>query len=171
MFVILTWPLLGLLLFAFLPWWFALPLWLIILGLSVLSSWKNMRSQERMPLVIGAKAMVGDRAVVTQVANQKVEVDYRGELWQAVSDEPLSRGQEVIILRVDRLVLYVMPAPDGAKDAQRIEVDDSKESNDRQIDRSGKMQESGSPIGRLFGNTFPDGARGIQAVDVTVKKP
>jgi hypothetical protein len=40
----------------------------------------------------------------------------------------------------------------------------------RGIDRSGKVQESGSLIARLFGRTFPDGARGIQEIDVTVEK-
>jgi membrane protein implicated in regulation of membrane protease activity len=118
MLFVLIWPVLGLLLFAFLPWRIALPFWLIILGLSLLSSWKHMRSQKKMPLVIGKKAMIGDRAVVKQIVEQKVEVDYKGELWQSVSDVPLSPGQEVIILRIEGLVLHVVPASDGAGGTQ-----------------------------------------------------
>jgi hypothetical protein len=38
----------------------------------------------------------------------------------------------------------------------------------RAYDRSGKVQESGSLIGRIFGMTFPAGAKGIHAVNVTV---
>jgi DMSO/TMAO reductase YedYZ molybdopterin-dependent catalytic subunit len=41
----------------------------------------------------------------------------------------------------------------------------------RGIDRSGKIQESGSLVGRLFGRTFPDGARGIQTIGVRITKP
>ena len=38
----------------------------------------------------------------------------------------------------------------------------------RGIDRAGKVQESSTLLGRLF-NTFPDGAKGLHAVDVTVR--
>lgn len=39
----------------------------------------------------------------------------------------------------------------------------------RAVDRHGNVQESGSLLGRLFGSSFPDGARGIQAIDAEVK--
>lgn len=39
----------------------------------------------------------------------------------------------------------------------------------RGIDREGKVQESPSLFGRLLGRTFPDGAKGIHSVNVTVK--
>lgn len=38
----------------------------------------------------------------------------------------------------------------------------------RAFDLSGKVQESGSFFGKLFGSTFPDGASGIHSVTVTV---
>lgn len=75
-----------------------------------------------MPPVIGKKAMIGDRAVVKQIVEQKVEVDYKGELWQSVSDVPLSPGQEVIIVRVEGLVLHVVPASRGPEGIQRIDA-------------------------------------------------
>jgi hypothetical protein len=40
----------------------------------------------------------------------------------------------------------------------------------RGYDRSGKVQESGSLIGRLFGRAFPDAARGLQTIGVAIKK-
>ena len=40
----------------------------------------------------------------------------------------------------------------------------------RAYDRSGKVQESGSLLGRLLGGTYPDGARGIESIEVTMKK-
>ena len=130
MFFVLIWPLLGLLMFAFLPWQIALPLWLIILGLSLFFSWRNMRSQERVPSVTGRKAMVGGRGVVIEVDGLKVEVDYRGELWQAVSDEPLFPGQEVMIMSIEGLILNVIPDPGGARDDWSIGSDDPRRSGE-----------------------------------------
>jgi DMSO/TMAO reductase YedYZ molybdopterin-dependent catalytic subunit len=40
----------------------------------------------------------------------------------------------------------------------------------RAFDREGKMQESSSLLGRVFGTTFPNGAKGIDSVDVTVSE-
>jgi DMSO/TMAO reductase YedYZ molybdopterin-dependent catalytic subunit len=38
----------------------------------------------------------------------------------------------------------------------------------RGIDRKGNIQESASLIGRLFGRTFPDGAKGLHSIEVEV---
>ena len=40
----------------------------------------------------------------------------------------------------------------------------------RAFDRSGKVQESASLLGRVFSTTYPDGARGIQSIEVSVTK-
>jgi hypothetical protein len=40
----------------------------------------------------------------------------------------------------------------------------------RAYDRSGEVQESASLLGRLLSRTYPDGARGIETIEVTVKK-
>jgi DMSO/TMAO reductase YedYZ molybdopterin-dependent catalytic subunit len=40
----------------------------------------------------------------------------------------------------------------------------------RAFDRAGKVQESGSLIGEIFGTAFPSGAKGIHAAHVTVTK-
>jgi Mo-co oxidoreductase dimerisation domain len=40
----------------------------------------------------------------------------------------------------------------------------------RGYDRSGEVQESASLLGKLLNRTYPDGARGIETIQVTVKK-
>jgi membrane-bound serine protease (ClpP class) len=100
--------LLGLLLFIFLPWQIALPLYVPIVVVSLIIGRKGMLAQ-RQPPVSGREVMVGDRAVVTSVTTDEVEVHYRGETWRAVSSEPLHPGQPVIIEAVEGLTLQVSP--------------------------------------------------------------
>jgi hypothetical protein len=38
------------------------------------------------------------------------------------------------------------------------------------IDCQGKVQESSSLIGKLFGRTFPDGAKGYHSIDISAVK-
>ena len=102
-------PVAALLLFAVLPRRMALPIYLLFLGLSFYLTWRDMRAQRRIPPAVGKKTMIGDRALVVRVANEKVEVDYKGETWKVVSNRPLHPGQEVIIVRVEGLVLHVVP--------------------------------------------------------------
>jgi membrane protein implicated in regulation of membrane protease activity len=101
-------PLLGLVLFKFLPWREALPLYVVILIVSFGLFWKIMQAQRRRP-VIGKKAMIGDLAVVVSVKGDEVKVDYWGETWRAVSPQPLHQGQQVIIKGMEGLTLRVAP--------------------------------------------------------------
>ncbi len=99
----------ALLVFAVLPWRIALPLYLLVLVFSLFSAWRDMRAQSRIPPITGKKGMIGDRAVVVRVESEKAEVEYKGETWKAVSDQPLHPGQEVVILRLEGLILHVAP--------------------------------------------------------------
>jgi membrane protein implicated in regulation of membrane protease activity len=103
-------PLLALVLFFVLPWWLALPLYVLILIGSLFGYWKALQAQH-LPPRTGGRAMIGDRAVVIKVRRGKNQVQYRGEIWDAVCPEPLRRGQEVIIESVDGLTLRVVPIP------------------------------------------------------------
>jgi membrane-bound serine protease (ClpP class) len=106
--LLLILPLVGLVLFVFLLWQVALPLYAVILGISLGVYWKIIQAQRRRP-VIGKRAMIGDRAVVVRVEGDDVEVEYEGEIWRAVSPEPLHQGQQVIIESVEGLILRVAP--------------------------------------------------------------
>jgi len=101
-------PLLGLVLFKFLRWQIALPLYVVILIVSFGLFWKIMQAQRRRP-IIGKRAMIGDQAVVVSVNGDEVKVDYHGETWSGVSSQPLHPGQQVIIEEVERLTLRLAP--------------------------------------------------------------
>jgi membrane protein implicated in regulation of membrane protease activity len=109
--LLLVLPLLSFLLFIFLMWQIALPLSVVILGVSLGVYWKVIQAQRRRP-VTGKRAMIGNRAVVVKAEGDEVKVDYEGEIWHASSPEPLQPGQQVIIEAVEGLALRVSPVTD-----------------------------------------------------------
>ncbi len=98
----------GWVLFLFLTWQIALPLYLIAVIITLVIYWKIIAAQRKTP-VIGKRAMIGDQALVVRVDGNKVEVEYEGEIWRAISIEPLQQGQRVVIKGVDGLILQVAP--------------------------------------------------------------
>jgi membrane protein implicated in regulation of membrane protease activity len=100
--------LLGWILFLFLTWQIALPLYVIAVIISLVIYWKVKGAQSKAP-VIGKRAMIGDQAVVVRVDGDDVEVEYEGEIWRAISPDPLQQGQRVIVKGVEGLVLKVSP--------------------------------------------------------------
>ncbi len=106
--ILLFIPLLALVLFIFLPWPLALPLYLPIAIGSSIAFWKAMQAL-RKPSVTGKGAMIGDQAVVVEVMRDELEVHYQGENWRAAASQPMHRGQKVIIKGVDGLTLLVAP--------------------------------------------------------------
>jgi len=110
-------PLLALILFYFLPWPVALPFYALILAGSIIAYWKALQAQ-RQPPVMGRRAMIGDRAVVVKTEKGELEVEYKGEIWNAISAQPLQPGQEVIVEKVEGLILRVAPLPQPATGEQ-----------------------------------------------------
>jgi membrane protein implicated in regulation of membrane protease activity len=102
--------LLGWILFLILSWQIALPLYLIAVIISLAIYWKIIQSQRRRP-VIGKRAMIGHQAIVVRAEGSDIDVEYEGEIWRAVSAQPLHRDQQVIIEGVEGLILRVKPAP------------------------------------------------------------
>ncbi len=107
--LLLLLPLVGLVLFIYLLWQVALPLYVILLIASLALYWKIIRAQRRRP-AIGKRAMVGDQAVVVRTEADEVEVEYQGESWRAISSQPLQPGQKVTIEAVEGLALRVVPS-------------------------------------------------------------
>ena len=58
----------------------------------------------------GAAGMVGERGVVYTPLNPEGQVFVHGEYWQAVSDEPVAKGEAVVVLEVVDLKLRVRRA-------------------------------------------------------------
>jgi membrane protein implicated in regulation of membrane protease activity len=110
-------PLLALILFYLLPWQVASPFYALILVGSIIGYWKALQAQ-RQPPVMGSKAMIGDGAVVVKAEKGELEVEYKGEIWNAVSPQPLQLGHEVIIEKVEGLILQVAPLPQPATGEQ-----------------------------------------------------
>jgi membrane-bound serine protease (ClpP class) len=105
----------GWILFLFLAWQAALPLYVIAVVITLTMYWKILQARSRRP-VMGKRAMIGGQAVVVRVGGYDVEVKYEGEIWRAVSSEPLYKNQQVIIKGVEGLTLQVAPLKPGASD-------------------------------------------------------
>ncbi len=109
-------PILALLLFFVLPRQAALPLYGIILFGSLYGYWKALQAL-RQPRVMGRGAMIGQSAVVVRVVKDEIDVAYQGEIWKARSSQSLQPGQQVVIERVEGLVLKVNPPSQPAERA------------------------------------------------------
>jgi membrane-bound serine protease (ClpP class) len=108
--LLLLFVLVGWILFLFLWWQIALPLYVIGIIISLAIYWKIVLSQRRRPIT-GKRAMIGDQAVVVSLKEGAAEVEYQGEIWRAVSSLPLQAGQKVMIEGVEGLTLTVKPVP------------------------------------------------------------
>ncbi len=95
------------LLYVFLPWQQALPWSVGVLGIFLaILIWVNRKQSAR---AAGApmRPMIGSKAIVVKARNKDGKVRWQGEIWHAVSSQPLSPGEEVIIEKVDGLTLTV----------------------------------------------------------------
>jgi membrane protein implicated in regulation of membrane protease activity len=102
----------GWILFLFLSWQIAFPLYVMGIAISLTLYWKIIQAQRRRP-TIGKRAMIGDQAIVVRAEADVVEVSYQGEIWRAISSHPLYQGQQVIIEAVEGLILRVVPLRTG----------------------------------------------------------
>jgi membrane-bound serine protease (ClpP class) len=75
--------------------------------------WLAARSRRR-PVVTGVEEMLGNMAVASRDFTGRGQVRIRGEEWQAYSDAPVRRGENVRVLSIDGLVLRVAPDRGGA---------------------------------------------------------
>ena len=106
--VLLLVVLLGWILFLYLSWQVALPLYVIAVIISLAIYWKILQAQRKTPFT-GKRAMIGEQARVINVKGNKIEVEYGGEIWHAVSLQPIQPGQQVMIEAVEGLTLRVVP--------------------------------------------------------------
>jgi len=68
-----------------------------------------VRSRSRLP-VHGKHELIGQTSTVMQITNGKIQIVLHGEVWEAVCDTPLAKGDSVIITAVNGLVLTVEPS-------------------------------------------------------------
>ena len=71
-------------------------------------TWIAVRTQRRRS-VTGAEGMVGTIALAKTDVAPRGRVFVHGEIWDAVSDEPIREGEEARIKGVSGLTLKVVP--------------------------------------------------------------
>lgn len=89
----------------------------LIAGIGLVSSlafigvlWMAARAR-RQPVTTGAEELVGHLAVAVDDFDGSGQVRIRGEIWQATSTAPASRGEPLRVLAMDGLILRVAPVP------------------------------------------------------------
>ncbi|MDQ7066368.1 MAG: NfeD family protein [candidate division KSB1 bacterium] len=107
--VILMMPIFGLGLFWLMPMSQALPLYGIIVLVSVLLYIPMQKAMHR-PVMSGREGLLQQRAVVRRIEHGETWVHVHGELWQAESDETLLPGQAVEVIGQDGMTLHVRKA-------------------------------------------------------------
>jgi membrane-bound serine protease (ClpP class) len=71
-------------------------------------TWMALRTRRRLA-VTGAEGMIGNIALAKTDVAPRGRVFLHGELWEAVSDEPIHQGEEVEVKAVAGLTLKVAP--------------------------------------------------------------
>src|SRR5687767_10904913 len=72
-----------------------------VVEIAIWLRWRKRRS------ITGAEAMVGMPGVVLTDLAPEGQVKVQGQIWKAISDENLDRGQDVEVTEVDGLLLRV----------------------------------------------------------------
>jgi membrane-bound serine protease (ClpP class) len=75
-------------------------------------AWRRFLRRYR--IQTGAEAMIGKHAEVMENGSQDGRVRLEGEIWNARSEIPLTRGQTVRVTAVDGLTLAVEPVERAA---------------------------------------------------------
>jgi len=104
--IILIMPILGIAIFWILPMSIALPIYLIILTLSILI-YNSLLHAMHTPVTTGIQGLIGHKATVLDSINPEGHVKIHGEIWNAVSSNVLRRGEKVDIVGVEGLTLRV----------------------------------------------------------------
>ncbi len=90
--------------------WFLLPTVLTAGGIFLGMAWMAARTF-RLPPVTGLEGMVGAIALARSDVAPRGQVFVKGELWEAVSESPIRKGEEAEVRSVDGLTLTVAPRP------------------------------------------------------------
>ncbi len=90
-------------------WNFILPVAGAISLWSIFILTKVVQARVKKPLV-GKEGLIGSRAeVIEDIAGGKGKVMIHGEIWRAKSRQDIKKGSEVVVDKVDGLVLWVKP--------------------------------------------------------------
>jgi len=110
--LLLVLPVVSLILFSFLPFNQALPLYLLILLFCAILYWLIWKAMRR-PVSTGIEGMIGGVGKVIQISKKTAKMFYKGEIWDATSADQLSVGDSVEIARVERMTVIVRKVVKG----------------------------------------------------------
>jgi membrane-bound ClpP family serine protease len=88
-------------------------LWLIAIVVIIVAGFlwfavQRVVTAHHRQVTTGREELVGKKAVVKQALEPQGMVMFKGELWAAVSESgPAKAGEEVTIIRVEDLIVYV----------------------------------------------------------------
>ena len=87
---------------------FLLPTVLTVAAMVAFAIWLAVTNSRRRP-VTGMEGMIGEIGIATTDLTPHGQVTLHGELWEAVSREPIKRGEEAEVTSVQGLTLTVAP--------------------------------------------------------------
>ncbi|MFQ5798061.1 MAG: NfeD family protein [Bacteroidota bacterium] len=111
--LVLFMPILGLVVFWFLPFHIAGHLYAVILAFSVVLYVKFMRAMYA-TVQTGVEPMLGEAREVIETIHSKGRVRLHGETWSAVSRDVIARGDCAEIVSVEGLTLRARKVQDGS---------------------------------------------------------
>lgn len=117
--IILLLPLFGLILFVLLPVPVALPLYVIILAVSLVLYTAISRAMRR-PVMTGAEGMIGRKGFVVDSVGRTLQIAVRDELWNAVSPVAIEKGQRIHVIGISGLLLQVIRDDGGSFSAKKV---------------------------------------------------
>lgn len=108
MMVVMAFPVIGLVLFFFLPWRTALLVYLVGSAVAIFYHRAMMGSQRRR-VATGRKGMLGQTATVFSWQSDRGTVRCHGELWKARMEDggPAVPGAEAVVVELDGLTLVL----------------------------------------------------------------
>jgi membrane-bound serine protease (ClpP class) len=89
-------------------WSVILPVVTLASAFTLLSVGMGMKALRRRPTT-GREGMIGLVGIVKTALTPRGQLSVQGELWEAVSEQPLSPGEEAEITGIDGLQLRVKP--------------------------------------------------------------
>ena len=99
-------PVFGLLIFWLSPIWVAVPVYGVILLLSILLYVTTVRMM-RLPQITGVYSLLQRPGVVIDVGDRGPRVRIGGEIWQAISTDRLQVGEQVKVVKQHGMTLEV----------------------------------------------------------------
>jgi inner membrane protein len=104
--LILSLPIIGIPVFWILPLQFALPVYIVILIISVIIYYAIMMSMKTR-VRTGKKGLVGEIGNIFNLTPIDLLVHVHGEIWEAISNDKLKNGDKIRIIKVEGLRLNV----------------------------------------------------------------